>query len=208
MFWSELQPVLVAGNKEPENLPENFEFLHIGDYKADQWTDGIIEILNSIEDDRFVFMLEDYWLSRGVNHQAIETLGEYMEIHKNVLRVDLTTDRLYAGGMFDVDSYGYLDIIETPPSTQYQWSTQACIVDRKHMLSCLQPGMKPWEFELSGNKLIPQGLRVLGTRQYPVRYVNGVGMGCKLKYNTVGLPPSHVFRMINTGILPMNKPIR
>lgn len=206
-YWSELQPVLVAGNEEPEDLPDNFEFLHIGDYPAERWSDGIIKLLRSIDDDLIIWMLEDYWLRRGVNHQAVETLGEYARIHPNILRIDLTSDRLYAGGMYDVDTWGYLDILETPPSTPYQWSTQACIVNRKHFLSCLQPGIAPWDFELRGNELIPDGLRVLGTRQWPVRYVNGVGMGCKLKYNPVGIPPDHLDYMVKNGILPENEPL-
>lgn len=208
VFWSAQQEVLIGGFSEPDfELPPNFEFMSIDDhsYPADKWSDGIIKLLNNIDDDLFVLMLEDYWLNRGVNHQAVESLAEYMRIHKGVLRTDLTTDRLYAGRMFDVDTWGYLDIIETPPDTPYQWSTQACVVNRRHMLRCLQPGMAPWQFELGGNDMIPTGLRVLGTRQFPVRYVNGVGMGCKMKYNQLGIPEAHLNHMQETGILPPNE---
>jgi hypothetical protein len=207
-FWSAQQEVLIGGYTPPDfDLPPNFEFRSIDkeSYPPEKWSDGIIKLLNNIEDDLFVLMLEDYWLNRGVNHQAVESLAEYMRIYKGVLRIDLTTDRLYAGRMFDIDTWGYLDIIETPPDTPYQWSTQACIVNRKHMLRCLQPGIAPWQFELKGNDLIPNGLRVLGTRQSPVRYVNGIGMGCKMKYNTLGLPEEHLDHMQDTGILPPNE---
>jgi len=207
-YWSEQQPVLIGGYSKPDfDLPPNFEFYQIDstNYPPKKWSDGLIRLLNNINDDTFVLMLEDYWLNRGVNHQAVQSLGDYAGMHREVLRIDLTTDRLYAGRMYDVGTWGYLDIIETPPDTPYQWSTQACIVNRKHMLSCLQPGIAPWEFELQGNDLIPDGLRVLGTRQFPVRYVNGVGMGIRTRYNTIGLPQDHLEIMLKQGILPENE---
>ena len=210
-YWSEQQPVLVGGYAKPGfALPSNFKFHSIDstNYPPEKWSDGIIKLLNSMDDDVFVLMLEDYWLNRGVNHQAVESLGDYARNHREVLRIDLTTDRLYAGRMFDVDTWGYLDIIETPPDTPYQWSTQACVVNRRHMLRCLQPGIAPWEFELQGNDLIPSGMRVLGTRQSPVHYVNGLGMGCKMKYNAIGLPKEHLDVMLGQGILPPNKRVK
>lgn len=206
-FWSEQQPVVVGCYKKPDfDLPSNFEVLQIDkeNYPAKRWSDGIMKLLTMIDDEVFILMLEDYWLNRGVNHQAVESLGEYARIHRGVLRIDLTTDRLYAGGMFDVDTWGYLDIIETSPGTPYQWSTQACIVNRNHMMRCLRPGMAPWEFELSGNELIPTGLRVLGTRQFPVRYVNGLGMGIRTLYNQTGIPEMHLDHMLEHSILPEN----
>jgi len=87
-----------------------------------------------------------------------------------VLRLDLTEDRLYAGGMFDVEPYGHYDIIETPPGTPYQMSLQAGIWRRTMLLELLQPGMSPWAVELQNSP--PENMRVLGTRQNPVRYAN------------------------------------
>jgi hypothetical protein len=210
VYWSEQQEVIVGGFHPPAfKLPTNFTFLSIDpkNYPAERWSDGIIKLLSMIEDDMFVLMLEDYWLLRGVNHQAVQSIGDYMRMHTDVLRTDLTTDRLYSGRAVDVDTWGYLDFIETPPDTPYQWSTQACVVNREHMLRCLRPGIAPWQFELSGNDLIPKGLRVLGTRQSPVRYVNAIGMGCKMRYNVMGVARHHVEAMLSAGILPENEPI-
>lgn len=209
IYWSELQPVLIGGYTKPnwELLPATqFRSLRKS-YPVAEWTDGLIDLFRSIDDDIFVWMLEDYWLNRGVNHQAVESLAEYMRIHQEVLRIDLTTDRLYSGRAVDVDTWGYLDIIETPPDAPYQFSTQACLMNRANLLRCLRPGVSPWDFELHGNAMILDGLRVLGTRQSPVRYTNGIGMGIKTKYNVVGIESRHVKHMRSMGILPENEPL-
>ena len=219
-YWSELQEVVVGGfSPPPFPLAPNFTFKSIAprNYPAEKWSDGLIQLLTSMDDEVIIFMLEDYWLCRTVQHGAVASLQEYMLHHPGVLRVDLTADRLYSGRAFDVDTWGHLDIIETPADTPYQWSTQACVVNRKHFLNCLKPGLGPWDFELRGNELIPDGLRVLGTRQWPVRYVNAVGMQNPYKYRTEHvrdgafsktierIPEQHVAYMLKRGILPRNE---
>ena len=218
-YWSEMQPVLIGGFEPLTfNLPGNFEFISIDEksYPAKRWSDGLIKLLRSIDDYCFVFMLEDYWLTRGVDHAAIESLDEYMRMHPDILRIDLTADRLHSGHAKDIGTWGHLDILETNSDTPYQWSTQACIVNRENFLACLQPGIAPWDWELRGNELIPEGLRVLGTRQWPVRYINSVGMGLEpdLLYRTqharegLGgrtverITAQHVTYMKDHGILP------
>jgi hypothetical protein len=220
LYWSSMQPVVVVGANPPRvNLPANFEFVSLGtrNYPAAEWSDGLIKFLSRWNEDRFVWLLEDYWLTRGCNHQAIASLDQYMAYHPDVLRIDLTADRLHSGHARDVDTWGYLDIIETDKDTPYQFSTQAAMVNRANMLASLKPGLAPWEFELQGNELIPEGMRVLGTRQWPLRYLNGIGMGCENKYRlehvregmagrTVErIEPEHVSTMLARGILPPNE---
>ena len=172
-FWSEQQPVLVAGFKTPDfQLPKNFAFKSLGpvDPGPQVWSDQLMKALDCIPDDHIVLMLEDYWLCRGVDHKGVETLHEYCKLHPEVIRMDLTADRLYAGGMFEVDRYGSYDIVETNSETPYQMSTQAAIWHRSKLLSLLKPGMNPWEVEVQTT--IKEPMRVLGSRQWPVRYSN------------------------------------
>lgn len=218
IYWSAVQDVVIVGYKKPDyTLPPNFTFYSAGkDHGPEKWSNGIIKFLKQFDDTHFVLMLDDYWLCRGVNHQAVSSLGDYVADRPDILRIDLTADRAFNSHSKDIDTWGYVDLIETGTDAEYQWSTQACIVNRGHMLDCLKPDMSPWEFELQGNGLIPEGLRVLGTRQYPVRYVNAVGMGCETKYrlehirdSIVGttierIAPEHVEFMLNEGILPEN----
>ena len=175
IYWSEQQPVLIAGYGALDiELPPNFSFHSIAKdpYPKENWTDGLIELLKSIPDEYVIIMLEDYMLTRGVDHAAIRSLELYMHLHPDVLRMDLTADRLYAGGMKEVDHFGSLDIVETWLPTEYQMSLQAGIWNKELLLKVLKPGTSPWDVELFTSYQVPPEMRVLGTRQWPCRYIN------------------------------------
>jgi hypothetical protein len=178
LYWSELQPVIVAGYSRPDfKLPKNFTYHSIDkvNYPAEKWTDGMIKFLRSYDDEHFVFLLCDYWLCRTVDLRGVQACYQYVKDRPNVLRIDLTDDRQYAGGMFDVEAWGNYDIIETPHGTPYQMSTQAGIWNRRLLLSLLRPNVSPWNTEMYTSP--PPDMRVLGTRQRPVRYANALLKG-------------------------------
>jgi hypothetical protein len=147
-------------------------------------------------------MLEDYWLVRTVDVRGVSACYEYIKDKPNVLRFDLTADRLYAGGMVDADYWGNYDIIETPSSTPYQMSTQAGIWNKYRLLELLQPNKSAWEVEIHTS--VPDTMRVLGSRQYIVRYANAVLKGKLDREQLQLLPPEHkatIFNMIPKGLL-------
>ena len=171
-FWSSLQPVTIVGYKAPDfDLPTNFTFYSAGeDGGQEHWSDGVIRFLQDETEELFCLLLDDYWFNRKADNTGISTLADYMQNKETVLRLDLTTDRLYAGGMFDVEAWGHYDIVETPAGTPYQMSLQAGLWRRSLLLELLRPGMSPWQVELHTSP--PERMRVLGTRQCPVRYAN------------------------------------
>lgn len=180
-YWSGLQPVVVCGYTPPAfSLPDNFEFFQIdkNEYPSTRWTNGLIKALKVINDDHVVIMLEDYWLCRGVNHQAVNTLHDLAQQYDNILRIDLTDDRQYNGRMREFDYlpyWGYNDILWTPPDSEYQSSLQAGIWNRKRLLEVVQPNESAWQFEIAGTGTVIRSrsdLWVLGTRQKPIRYAN------------------------------------
>lgn len=205
VYWSELQEVIVVGYARPAfTLPNNFRFFSVAatSYPPERWSDGWLTFLQQFQEDNFVLMLEDYWLSRGVDHGAVASLDGYLQQHRDVLRVDLTGDRLYSTRAQDLESWGHLDLIETPVDTPYQLSLQAGVWSRQRLLQILHLGQSPWAFEIQDHREVlgSRGLRVLGTRQMPVKYVNGVGSGHGAKY-TEGLPGEHVRELERRGWL-------
>jgi len=181
-YWSALQPVAYAGCPKMD-LPQNFEWHEVESRVASRWSDGLIEFLLRLDDEIVCWLLDDYFLCRGVDHKAIGSLADYMRMYPDILKIDLTGDRLHSGAAEDVDTWGHVDIIETSWDVPYQFSVQAALWNRRHLLSLLRPEMSPWDFELRSD--YPAHLRVLGTRQYPVRYVNFLGMGLgKDEYRT------------------------
>jgi len=173
-------------------LPPNFEFHQIdrNPYPKERWSDGLIRFLQDYHDDVFVLLLEDYLLCRTVDHNGINTLADYMRFHDDVVRLDLTTDRLYGKGMHDVEPYGHYDIIACDKDAMYEISLQAAIWNRRNLLTLLKPNMNPWEVETQTD-MVKQPYRVLGTRQFPVRYANLMLKGEVMDYELERIPEEH-----------------
>lgn len=203
VYWSGLQPVTIFGYEPLEfELPPNFEFQSLASesYPYNKWTDGLIESLDRLSDKYVILFLEDYWLYRTVDHAGIASLESYMDAHPDVLRMDLTGDRLYSTKAYDIGFWGHLDLIETSPDTPYQISTQAAIWNVQHLRDTLWYGATAAEFELQGREHMRPGLRIQGTRQVPVRYTNAwgtgwAGPGPNLRY----IEPHHVEVMRAAG---------
>lgn len=136
--------------------------------------------LSSVTDDRFVLMLDDYWLCREADTYGVDILSYSMSSYPNVIRMDLTTDVLHGYGdarkAKEVSAWATYDIIEKGKDVPYMMSLQAGIFNRKFLLDCLRPNMTPWDFELY-SPIYDLDYRVLGSRQWPVRYINAVAKG-------------------------------
>jgi hypothetical protein len=179
-YWGVSKNVVIAGFSSPKfSLPRNFTFINIGTNQHPQiWSNGVKKALEAVEGDFVIWMMDDYWLTRRVDRNAVEALELYMKDRPDIARGDLTSDRLYAADMRDVEPFGHLDIIECVPPAQYHLSFQAGIWRKSTLLSVLRDGESPWQVELDGtNRMKERGLRVVGTRQLPVRYFNGVQGG-------------------------------
>lgn len=180
LYWSREQRVSVFGNSPlPFVLPDNFTFQSVGPFMpAQQWSNDLITALNSIDDDVICFMMDDYWLNRMVNQQAVRWCYQYMQQHADVIRFDLTTDRLYAKGITPYGSLGYLDLIKSDQKSQYNFSFQAGLWRRKLLLEVLRPNETPWEVEESGSRRMEKlPYLVLGTKQSPIHYTIAVQQG-------------------------------
>lgn len=218
IYWSEKQPVVIGGYEPlPFDLPPNFSFHSIApkSYPKERWLKGVLEFLDAMPDPICIIMLEDYLLCRRINHDAIRTLTEYMWMNPDILRIDLTTDRLYAGKvprtheMKDI-MYGHYDLFETDPERPYFMSTQAAIWNRALLLRFirryieLNGSQEPWQFEIHGSKVLREefpDVKVLGTRQNPVRYAIAIKQNddWKGKLDLRGIEPQHVKTMRNEG---------
>lgn len=206
-YYSSLQNVHIVCESMPRfRLPPNF-VLHpvhldgITGWPIEKWTDGLARYLNSIPEQHVLIMLDDYWLVRTVDTRGINTLYEYMIERPEVLRVDLTGDRLYARDARDVDCYGHYDIISAQ-GTEYQMSLMPGLWNKKLLLEVLQPNWSPWEVELSGTSVVNERpeLIVVGTRQWPIRIVNSLRNGREW-VDITGIEQTHLDHIIKSGWL-------
>jgi len=176
------------------DYPGNFTFHALGEWKKENWSDGLREFIGYLDAYNILLMLDDYWLTRGVDIVAIKELSEYMVTDPSVLRIDLTSDRLYSMGdvrnVRDVFTVGHCDIIESDAES-YKMSLQSGLFNINLLGDILVPDKSPWEIELhSTDIIINSGMKIYGTRQHPVRYTNALGTGTpEMKVNMNGLDP-------------------
>lgn len=196
-YWSDEQQVTVAGFTEPSlPLPDNFSFHSIGkfqDYPVNRWSDAVIDLLHQIDYDTFILMLEDYWLVRHVNVEAVHILYDYAIQFHYVLKIDLCGDRLYAANMKDYGYVRYLDLIKSDPNSQYHMSLMAGIWNRNQLLRFLIPGETPWQVEMEGTnrvRAVNDDILHLGTRQWPVRHTLGLRSGDPTNFFVGELQPN------------------
>lgn len=178
--------IVVFGYSVPDNLPNYAGFISLGkfeDYPPHRWSDGFLKALGWLDRrgyTHFWFMLDDYWLIRGSDTAGIDLLGDYMAGHyREVMKIDLAFDRLYNDpGRYayyanHYGTVGHLDLIESPPASNYQMSLWGGIFSVPLLLEFIHPGWTAQEVELSGTPILAEtGYKVLGTRQAPVLHTN------------------------------------
>lgn len=175
--------ILICGFSKPDHhLAAQTEFHSLGnqsDWPASRWSEKLVRILDEVADEQFILMLEDYWLVRPVDVCAIKMLFDYAKQFENVLKIDLTADRLYINGgstfLYGANTYdncGYLDLIKSPPGTPYQMSLWAGIWNREQLKRVLVNGETAQDIEINGTRRVTDDQLVLGTRQAPLLHGN------------------------------------
>lgn len=175
-YFSPDQEVIVCGFTPPTfPLPANFSFWSLGrdeDYPVTKWSDQLLYVLERISDDIFLLMFEDYFIIEPVNVDMIYRLAEFASHLNNLLKMDVTTERLYAAGSEDWGIWDDIEFIKSDPNSPYHMSLYVGLWRRDHLLDVIIPGETPWEIEIEGtNRLarIGERLLVLGTKQSPMK---------------------------------------
>lgn len=176
-YYGQEYEVVYGTDRKPQfGLPDNFTYFNMEkDYPSNEWSNSLMRMLDRSPDEFIILMLEDYWLTRAVDLRAIYRLSEYMRNDRSILRFDLTDDRQYNGKAVFAGYIGEYDIVETPPESEYNMSLQAGIFSTELLRELLEPGKDAWQVEIHTQP--PDTMRVLGTRQRPMRYANALLKG-------------------------------
>jgi len=188
-FWNNKQPVTIAsyGDKDAileRWMPDNWAYHKIANqnYPANQWSNGLKQLLTKMKNEFFVLFLEDYWLNAAVNVPLVHDLFEYcsgLEERDSLLRMDLTADRVSQRRRprhwSRIGENQSTEIVLSVHGTKYQMSFQCGIWQRNNLLSVLRIGESPWDAELRGTDRLNyetqfRHLIVLGTNSHPVKY--------------------------------------
>lgn len=206
------QENIICGYTAPSfPLTPGFKFYSIGkfeDYPIDKWSDGLLKVLDNVADDVFMLMLEDYWITRKVNTQAIEILCDYMRQFTYTVKIDLCGDRLYAHGAdTSYGSVSYLDLVKSMPGSPYHMSLMAGLWNRDLMKQVIIPDETPWQIELAGTmRLSHLEALVLGTRQWPLRHTLAFRGGKKGKVKLDEISQTDIKDMKEMGLLKDDSP--
>jgi len=207
--WYEQPEVIVAGFSAPDfPVAGHYTWHSIGkfeDYPVNKWSDAVLDFLDQRpEIERFVLMLEDYWIVRRVNHYAIDILTDYMAEHPEVIKMDLCADRLYALGARDYAVLDWFDLIISDPDSQYLMSLMTGIWNVSALRRVLIRGESPWQVELEGTPRLAAlrgELKVMGTRQWPLRHTLALRDGNPAVYKEDGIPPATLMDLKMRGFL-------
>lgn len=177
-FWQgEPEVTVVRYDAKPPALPANFRNFAIGKQDEYDWSSGLRYFLERMEDDLVLLMLEDYFLCRDAQVNVIAWLADYMTVNPSIVKIDLTNDRLKVPH----HEWDVAGMIRSDDKALFQTSLQAAIWRRDFLLSALQDGENPWQFEKKGTKrLIARRERgfdgvILGMKTPPLEYVNAIG---------------------------------
>lgn len=169
----------VAGFTNPGGLPYGVGFYSMGkmdNYPINKWSDAVIKYLKQVPDDLVTILLEDYWLMRPINRDAVDSALDYMSCHPDVVRFDLAADRMFNNEAEYIEPFEGIDICSAKGA--YSLSFQASIYRREMLLDLMRPGETPWEAELKdSDRLNKTDLRVVGTYNWPVAYSIVVNKG-------------------------------
>ena len=188
-FWPHGRLEIVGYTPPAFSSGAPFHSIAQKNYPAGKWTTGLIEFLHSIEDEYFILMLEDYWLTAPVPGSLAMLCNAVKSGYfgPKFLRLDLTADRAAHPYRVHERVAGY-EIISTASHTPYQMSFQAGIWHRQNLLKVLVPDETPWQAEINGSKRMRGAAwLVLGTRQRPLSYTP-VWRGNQGRANLDGLP--------------------
>ncbi len=199
-FWPG-QSVKVLCYEKPLALPFNFEAVSVGPMEKYTWASGLMKFLEITGWEKFILMLDDYFLIAPVDSHRIQ--GLYAAIDYCAGKIDLSGDRMQfphedAGTLVRAiwrDGQG--NSLYHPEgnfkSRLFLFSLQAAIWRTDFMRDYLDPKWGPWETEIQGTAAIVEGedkWHILGTQDKALNYANMTKSGKPTLWRTdKGMPP-------------------
>ena len=193
-YWGEHQKAVVLGFKSPkEKLPKNFEFISLGDQEdfGRAWTDPLIPFFDSIDDEYFMFNLDDSFLIDYVDDAKVARMESFVEGGYAVKAMLHSHLNAKYGRQYENQK----DIILLDQDAPYRTSIHPAIWTKKYFMKFLKPGFTIWDFELKNMPESKIDGEVIVSYNFP--NVNQVLIN----------PTNHIFNMVNVyrrGILDVN----
>lgn len=206
-YWGSHMDVVFLGFKKPDMVfDDNFTFVsmaekRIGGVKA--WSNYLIDYFNSIEDEYFVFGLDDFLIIREVDLELFNTCTELL--NKSIGRIDLQPSLQYARHKNMVSPYkthnnvDFLKLSQNSGSMNglYRIAAAFSIWNKDWFLKTLQRNWSPWDWEIIGNRSHSNdGYDVIGSvDKWCIKKTEGLSNRWGDKINTKAIRPEDKEKM-------------
>lgn len=128
----------------PENMPENFSFVSLGE-QTKEWTTPLIEFFENVEDEYFIILLEDVLIVGDVDKDKFAILENEIatrQAQKAMLDIHLNNNVTpYKDG-----------IVSLSQAANYRTSLHPAIWNKDYFLKFLKPQFSIWDFEVKNMK--------------------------------------------------------
>jgi hypothetical protein len=165
-YWGKHMKVKILGFNPPDfELDENFEFISMGSEQvggAKGWTNHLLDFFEKIEDEYFVFGLDDFMISRPVDLELFKTCKELLS--DKIGRIDLQPSLQYARRKDQVNFYAEKNGVQflslrspQPGGSDYHIASAFSIWNKKWFLKNMKRNWSPWDWELTGSSSLQGG---------------------------------------------------
>ena len=164
-FWDSDIKVTILGYRKPNfDLYDNFDFVSIADKQenVNQWSTDFRNYFESIEDEHFLWTVEDSYLIRPFNKNIFNELNKYLD-DENLGRISLVnaTEKKQHNIL---EKHEDFNIIEQGQNTEYRISVLWSVWKKDYLLKYLTPNQNPWDFEWNQSQRAKNdGFKVLGS---------------------------------------------
>lgn len=162
-YWPDPKPSIVLNTEHAEYAHPGLSIRcsKVGDDPRGRrrtWSECLAACLDTIEDDRIIYMQEDYFLEAPVRTEWISRAEEQL-VARDAACVRLL-ENPGAGPWLPTDLPW---LVRIDSSARYLMCLQAAVWDRRALRDALRPHETAWDFELLGSpRAARKGMRVFG----------------------------------------------
>ena len=141
-YWPGQEVVFLGYNDlNIPKLPDNFNFVSLGKQANSSWSSPLIPYINSLEDEYFIFTMEDMMLVDYVDIEKMKLLENEVSsgaAQKAILDTHLNVySRDYKHGL-----------VQIKPDAPYRTTLIPSIWKKEYFLKYLRPNFTAWDFEI------------------------------------------------------------
>jgi hypothetical protein len=161
-YWSPIQQVIILGYTSPTfKLNDNFKFISLGEDRGADYIGGdLISFFQNVDDNHFIFSLDDFLLIRYVDIDLLEFIKDKF-IKENIHRFSLT-DQVSNKSHDIIYEQKDFNIIEMGQYADYRKSAVWSMWSKDYFLKYFKDNMNLWQWELD-TSCKNDGYRVIGT---------------------------------------------